>query len=201
MYDAGSCASLGLVGLLRTIRCALAGALGLAALLLATAPLAQAAPCKRANAVAGTVKPAAHAKAIRCLINKERRSRSLKPLRKNKALNKAARRHSRVQDRKNCFSHRCPGEPGLGKRVRRAGYPGCRCSWRVGEVIGWRTGAGATPRAIVRAWMGSDGHRANLLEPSFRHIGAGIVYGAPRKGFSPRKPTAISTVVMGSYSR
>jgi uncharacterized protein YkwD len=28
-----------------------------------------------------------------------------------------------------------------------------------------------TPRAVMRAWMNSPGHRANILSRSFRHIG------------------------------
>ena len=33
----------------------------------------------------------------------------------------------------------------------------------------------ATPRAVVDAWMNSSGHRANILNASFTHIGVGYV--------------------------
>ena len=33
----------------------------------------------------------------------------------------------------------------------------------------------ATPQAVVNAWMNSSGHRANILNPSFTHIGVGYV--------------------------
>ncbi len=37
----------------------------------------------------------------------------------------------------------------------------------------------ATPRAIVRGWMHSAGHRANILNRHFRDVGIGIAAGAP----------------------
>lgn len=47
-----------------------------------------------------------------------------------------------------------------------------RCGgWKVGENIayGYRW-----PIAVVRAWMDSPGHRANILEPRYRRIGIGV---------------------------
>lgn len=35
----------------------------------------------------------------------------------------------------------------------------------------------ATPQAVVNGWMNSSGHRANILNPSYTHIGAGYVSG------------------------
>ena len=168
--------------------------------LLAAAP-APAAECANAEAVAGTVSNGAQAKAVRCLINRERTSLGLRALRKNRALTKAAKRHSRVEDRTNCISHQCPGEDPFGERVTDAGYPGCACAWKAGEVIGWQKGGNATPRAMVDAWMRSDEHRANLLTPSRRHIGVGVVYGAPRPNFNPDVPAAITTAIVGSRKR
>ena len=33
----------------------------------------------------------------------------------------------------------------------------------------------ATPEAVVNGWMNSSGHRANILNKSFTHIGVGYV--------------------------
>ena len=33
----------------------------------------------------------------------------------------------------------------------------------------------ATPEAVVKGWMNSPGHRANILNKSFTHIGVGYV--------------------------
>ena len=49
----------------------------------------------------------------------------------------------------------------------------------LGENLAWGSHNLATPRSIVRGWMKSPGHRANMLQPQFRHIGIGIVRAAP----------------------
>ena len=35
----------------------------------------------------------------------------------------------------------------------------------------------ATPQAVVNGWMNSSGHRANILNASYTHIGVGYVAG------------------------
>ena len=42
-----------------------------------------------------------------------------------------------------------------------------------------RRGPGATPSAMVRAWMASTPHRANVLAGKFREIGLGVLPGIP----------------------
>jgi uncharacterized protein YkwD len=55
-----------------------------------------------------------------------------------------------------------------------AGY-----SWtHLGENIAWGTGPLASARAIFAAWLRSDDHRANILDPAFRDIGVGSRRGA-----------------------
>jgi uncharacterized protein YkwD len=44
-------------------------------------------------------------------------------------------------------------------------------SW---SVAGENVGAGAGLRALFDAFMHSDAHRANILEPRFRRVGIGI---------------------------
>ncbi len=80
--------------------------------------------------------------------------------------------------RHNCFDHECPGEASIDSRLRRAGYlkSGLR-RWLYGENIAYGTQAYASPRAMVKAWMNSPEHRANILNPEFRDIGVGVVWG------------------------
>ena len=40
----------------------------------------------------------------------------LRPLKNNSRLDTAGRRHTKVMLKKDCFEHRCPAEPPLGKR-------------------------------------------------------------------------------------
>ncbi|HEV3002144.1 MAG TPA: CAP domain-containing protein, partial [Solirubrobacteraceae bacterium] len=52
--------------------------------------------------------------------------------------------------------------------------------WSVGENIAWGSGTLSSPAGIVAAWMASPGHKENLLNPTYREIGIGIVPGSPR---------------------
>ena len=67
-------------------------------------------------------------------------------------------------------------------RIRRADYLSGAGTWSVGENIAWGSYDYATPRSIVRSWMHSPGHRANILSRRFREIGIGITLGAPVSG-------------------
>ena len=51
-----------------------------------------------------------------------------------------------------------------------------------GENVGWideggRYSADAVAQAVHRGWMDSEGHRVNLLNPAFTHLGVGVVHG------------------------
>lgn len=69
-------------------------------------------------------------------------------------------------------------------RIARSGYAPPGQPWSAGENIAWGTGALGTPEAIVRAWMGSPGHRANILRSEFREVGTGVVAAAPVAGLT-----------------
>ncbi len=64
-------------------------------------------------------------------------------------------------------------------RLTRTGYLGGAQTWAVGENLAWGSGSRSTPRRIVKAWMGSPGHRHNILNARFREIGIGVVSGTP----------------------
>jgi uncharacterized protein YkwD len=48
---------------------------------------------------------------------------------------------------------------------------------RVGEDLAWGTGRLSRARAIVRMWLASPSHRANLLHPGYRMVGVGALRG------------------------
>jgi len=66
--------------------------------------------------------------------------------------------------------------------MQQSGYTSAQC-WRVGENLGWGTGAYGSVRSIFRAWMSSPGHRENILG-AFTQIGVdlqvGSLEGTPR---------------------
>ena len=57
-------------------------------------------------------------------------------------------------------------------RAKRAGYlTGSERRWLLAENIAVGQGSGATAAAIVRQWMRSPGHRANVLAKQSRDAG------------------------------
>jgi uncharacterized protein YkwD len=121
-------------------------------------------------------------RSILCLLNKKRTERGMGRLKPDSEQRRAASRHNRLMVRSKCFAHRCPGEGDLVTRLTRASYLPCSCAWGVGENIAWGTGSRATPKATVRAWMRSPGHRRNILNPEYRHIGVAVHEGVPISG-------------------
>jgi uncharacterized protein YkwD len=89
------------------------------------------------------------------------------PLTSNTALDTAALAHSSEMAALRYFSHQGKDGSQVGDRASRAGY-----AWhRIGENIasGMRT-----PEEAVAGWVTSPGHCANLMNPSFTHLGSGF---------------------------
>ena len=60
-------------------------------------------------------------------------------------------------------------------RIQASGFiPNANVGYTLGENIAWGTLWLGTPRSIVKAWMESPGHRANILNGSYRYTGIGI---------------------------
>ena len=117
--------------------------------------------------------------AVLCLLNDRRHAHGLAGLRAIPDLRVAAQRHSRDMVAHGYFSHTSPTAGDFVSRIRRSGYLDGARSWGAAENIAWGTGSYGTPASIVRAWMESPGHRANILNGRFRDIGIGVVAGAP----------------------
>jgi uncharacterized protein YkwD len=84
--------------------------------------------------------------------------------------------------RRNYFSHDTLGGGSFVDRIRRTGYLSGARSWMVGENLAWGSQHNSRPSTIMRLWMNSPGHRANILNASFREIGIGVAYDAPVRG-------------------
>jgi uncharacterized protein YkwD len=143
------------------------------------APAGTAAACAGANRQPTRATLSREVAATRCLINRARARHGLAPLRTVRALHRAATAYSREMVRNDFFEHTSPDGSTPASRVRRSGYLRGATSWSVGETLAWGQGRLSTPAAIVRAWMHSPGHRAILLDGSFRDIGIGVAVGAP----------------------
>jgi uncharacterized protein YkwD len=156
--------------------------------------LTHAAACEHKNAQPRQVGTRVASRAVICLINTRRTRHGLRKLEVREELNAAAREHSRYMKRHGCFSHQCEGEPDLGSRLRRSGYLGGSGSAGYGENIAWGGGRLGTPRSIVAGWMDSSGHRANILDRNFEHIGVGVAWGSPP---NPRADAGLYTADFG----
>ncbi len=119
------------------------------------------------------------AEATLCLLNGERADRGLAQLRLNDQLQRAALHHGGDMVDHLYFAHvgRDGSEPA--ERIRASGYLSSGGAWRIGENLAWGTGELATPKKIMAAWMGSPGHRANILQRAYREIGFGVIAGNP----------------------
>ena len=137
--------------------------------------------CKGAKRVPSHGQTKQARRAVLCLLNRERAGRGLRPLRSNRRLRAAAARHSHSMARHNFFDHTSPTGSTMSARIKGSGYTRRARSWSIGENIAWGSGGYATPRQIVRSWMRSPGHRANILNGGFREIGIGVAVGTPMR--------------------
>lgn len=102
------------------------------------------------------------------LVNAERQRAGLSPLAVHPQLAQAAQAYSELMATTTCFSHNCPPEPDLLRRIELAGS----ASWAgVGENI---AAGQRTAEEVMAGWMASPGHRANILEPRYAALGVGL---------------------------
>lgn len=102
------------------------------------------------------------------LVNVERANAGLPALKEDWELSRVAKYKSQDMHDKNYFSHTSPtyGSPFTMMKNFGISYKSA------GENIamGQRTAA-----EVVKAWMNSEGHRANILNKNYTHIGVGYV--------------------------
>ena len=140
------------------------------------------AACAGSDAMPSVANAAKVRKATLCLLNKQRRAHGLRALHENGRLRSAAASYSRLMVKLGFFDHTSPTGSTMQSRITATHYLDGARSWSLGENIAYGTGPYGTPRSIVRGWMHSPGHRANILNGTFRDIGIGIATGAPISG-------------------
>ncbi len=145
------------------------------------APSAHAASCPGADTTAPAASAAIAKSATLCLLNGERAAHGIGPLRSQVQLDGAAEAYSLAMVQQRFFAHVSPAGESLRERLN--SYISAVQTWDIGENLAWGEGALATPAAIVGGWMNSPGHRANILQRSFREIGIGIARGTPNRSY------------------
>lgn len=104
------------------------------------------------------------------LTNEERAKNGLSPLKWNWQVARVSRYKSSDMRNKNYFSHQSPTYGSPFSMLKNFGV-----SYRsAGENI---AAGQATPEEVVKAWMNSEGHRKNILNPGYTEIGVGYVSG------------------------
>lgn len=103
-------------------------------------------------------------KVILKLVNRERVSRGLSPMKLNSKLNKLAKIKSDDMYKNRYFSHNSPiyGTPFDLMKKHKIGY------MTAGENIAKGQN---TPEHVMKSWMNSPGHRRNILNPRFKEMG------------------------------
>ncbi|WP_240627361.1 CAP domain-containing protein [Thermoflavimicrobium daqui] len=104
------------------------------------------------------------------LVNIEREKHGLKPLQASSKLSEIARTKSVDMKENGYFSHQSPtyGSPFEMLKEFDVSY----------QTAGENIAAGqTTAKAVMDSWMNSDGHRKNILSPSYTHMGVGYTKG------------------------
>lgn len=102
------------------------------------------------------------------LVNVERQKAGLPALQMDEALRNVARKKSEDMQAKKYFDHNSPTYGSPFDMMKQFGI-----SYKMaGENIAMGQ---RTPEEVVKAWMNSPGHRANILKNGFTHIGVGYV--------------------------
>ena len=102
------------------------------------------------------------------LVNEIRKSRGLSPLTLDWQLSRVARYKSQDMKDKGYFSHTSPTYGSPFNMMKSFGITYKTAGENIAKGY-------STPAAVVDAWMNSPGHRANILNSSFTHIGVGYV--------------------------
>lgn len=104
------------------------------------------------------------------LVNNIRKQNGLSELTANWELSRVARYKDQDMKDKNYFSHTSPTYGTPFQMIKAFGLPYRTAGENIAKGY-------ATPQAVVNGWMNSSGHRANILNASYKQIGVGYVAG------------------------
>jgi len=134
-------------------------------------------------------------------INASREAEELDPLSIEVHLNSSSRVQSEHMDDIGELTHSGPGGNTLLDRVEEAGFD-LDGAWLLSENVGFLQGHGAADEETVtlmhQMFMDSDGHRANIMNPTTEHVGAHIHDGTMPGFAGADTPTLFFTVNFGS---
>jgi hypothetical protein len=104
------------------------------------------------------------------LVNTTRAQNGLTPLKASPQLMSSAHKYSAYMSAARFFGHTAPDGSNLVSRNEAAGYR----DWV--DLAENLAGGQPDPESVVKAWMSSPTHRANILSPRVKEIGVGYVF-------------------------
>ena len=124
-----------------------------------------------ARAQINTVTYSAYANEVLRLVNIERTNVGVAPLVLDEALCNAANMRAIEMDCTGVFGHKSPNDHSCFEV-----YDICNVEWQ--NACGENIAAGqATPEEVMNSWLGSAGHKANILSPEYTKMGLGYSVG------------------------
>src|SRR5262249_14515861 len=101
------------------------------------------------------------------LLNEARRAQGAPPVAEDPSLRRLAEEHSRDMIDANYFGHTSPVAGDLAARAKRAacGFP----------LVAENSARGRAASDMHASLMESPGHRINMLNPDFTHVGIGVI--------------------------
>ena len=133
----------------------------------------------------GSVDPVVAEREIVALVNRDRARAGLPPVTLDARLAAIARAHCQDMVDHAFIGHLSPRTGTAMDRVRRAGLRP--------DLVFENVGRAYNPDEAESGFLGSPGHRANLLDPRARRIGVGVVFGPEVTGTRPLFVTQLFT--------
>ncbi|MFP3387178.1 CAP domain-containing protein [Brevibacillus sp. SIMBA_040] len=124
-------------------------------------------PVKQANQ---QVDASTVGKQVTDLVNQERAKAGLKPVELDASLNKVAQAKAADMSNNNYFDHTSPTYGSPFDMMKQFGVSYMTAGENI--AMGQRTA-----EEVMNQWMNSEGHRQNIMNPSFTKIGVGFVNG------------------------
>jgi uncharacterized protein YkwD len=123
-----------------------------------------------ARQIAGLADLAAVREAMLAKVNAARKAVGARPLATDPHLDAAAQEHAQDMLLRAYYDHETPEGRTPRERLESTGY----LAHKVGENI---AEGQFSVEEVMNGWLGSSGHRRNLLDPEFRDLGVGLAVG------------------------
>jgi uncharacterized protein YkwD len=140
------------------------------------------------------------ARSITIEVNRIRRLHKLRPLRVSAQLTRAGVEHAKALALAGLFTHAWSDGSPFPTWMRRFYPPTGYRRWSTGENLVWQS-PDLTARRAVQLWLASPPHRRNLLRPTWREIGLGVVRAQAAPGAYGNSDVELAAAEFGVRSR